>query len=170
MLQGAIDFHNRVRQDLLAIEKAVGIHRWVLRLGCTVLGIILTDCRYLCNFACTSGPSSKQFFSKLASELIENDFDEAGIERTFAHYYNSDYMSMDNAKNAPQLNHTETTIHGHQDISTKRRRMKCAARCGKKTTWECFECIGSSVRSYFCHYCTERKGFEDHTRSIHEHV
>lgn len=51
-----IDRHNRVRQDLLDLEKAIGTHKWVLRLGCTIIGLIAMDSRNLYNFGRSGRP------------------------------------------------------------------------------------------------------------------
>lgn len=135
-IAGAIDSHNRVCQALFDIEKAVGTHRWVIRLGYTILGIILTDCRYLYNVTRKGRRvlPPHVFFGKLASELIENEFEETGIERSFVDYYNSDDVSAYNLKDEPRLERSRKTIQFEQWSSPKLRQKNCGEKCGKKTT------------------------------------
>lgn len=93
---GAIDLHNRVQKDLLDLEKIVDTHRWEMRLGCTVLEIILMDSRYIHKFGCSGRRTLLPYilFAKLRSELVKNQFDSVGIDRTFADHFNEETQEV----------------------------------------------------------------------------
>lgn len=175
---GIIDRHNRVRQDVLDLEKIIGTHNWVFRLATTILGIAITDTRHLYNFGRSGRQRISQhvFFCRLGTELVDNDFDNAGI-----HPHIEDYSSLDtedDENDVPEIGEAIQLVpsppraaglstDGDDRASTRRKQMRCASGCGMKTTWECDKCMTYGCRSYFCSPSTGRTCFGDHLRVRH---
>ena len=81
---GKVDSHNRDRQDTLMLEHKVQTKEWSKRVNFSILAICVVDCwkvwkQITIKFnseVCVE--SQKQFYSRLATELIENNFDRVG--------------------------------------------------------------------------------------------
>lgn len=161
---GAIDRHNRIRQDLLDLEKAVGTHRWELRLACTILGIILTDVRNLYNFGRSGRKTLPPFimFAKLGGELVNNQFDSAGIERTSATYYEEGEDVLDNDIRCEL---TDIMMSVGDGQSPRRVQRRCNV-CGRKTSRECNICKSDHHHLFICCPGTGRLCFETHCRHL----
>jgi hypothetical protein len=149
---GMIDRHNRCRQDDLMLERKLGTMDWSMRVNTSLLGMCIVDAWYAYS-QCTKnrGPNAntgcekqKDFYSFLAEELIDNNYDSVGRRG-----------NRENATDAgPQL----VTVNGlarcgiEAHLSpTKRRRIekgvttnglyqgKCRI-CKKKTVFVCSAC------------------------------
>ena len=133
---GIIDRHNRVRQDGLDLEKMIGTHNWALRLGTTILGMIMTDTRHVYNFGRGGRKTLSPYamFCRLGEELVDNDFDNAGVYRHDVEYYEEDDNNEDVWSAFPELQPTSNrTQSGPEPHSpTRLEQMKCASGCGKK--------------------------------------
>ena len=133
---GIIDRHNRVRQDGLDLEKMIGTHNWALRLGTTILGMIMTDTRHVYNFGRGGRKTLSPYamFCRLGEELVDNDFDNAGVYRHDVEYYEEDDNNEDVWSAFPELQPTSNrTQSGPEPHSpTRLQQMKCASGCGKK--------------------------------------
>lgn len=92
--------HNRVRQDSIDLEKAIGTQNWVFRFASTVIGVILTDCSQLYHFGSSGRQrlSPHSFFSILGTEMIDNDFDMVSICSHFADYAHKEEEERDTGR------------------------------------------------------------------------
>jgi hypothetical protein len=83
-----IDRHNRCQQDNLMLECKLGTMDWSMRVNTSLLGMCIVDAWYAYS-QCTKsrGPSNahsteeekhKDFYSYLAEELIDNNYDSVG--------------------------------------------------------------------------------------------
>ena len=80
----AIDIHNHLRQDGLALERTVGAHEWWFRCLCTILGFIEVDAfKAYCYFNKHANPPKHQdFIENLAIILLSNRYEGAHVEET----------------------------------------------------------------------------------------
>ena len=80
----AIDIHNHLRQDGLALERTVGTHEWWFRCLCTIIGFIEVDAfKAYCYFNRHATPPKHQdFIENLAIILLSNRYDGAPVEET----------------------------------------------------------------------------------------
>lgn len=167
---GMIDRHNRVRQDTVDLEKCARTHKWGFRLGSTILAMIMTDSRIVYNFGHEGRNtlSPRSFYCKLAEELIENDFDERGIYRHIMEYYK---VASDVDNSPPNRPHLQCTVDmeasGTEKSPLKRKQMKCAGGCGRKTIWVCSACSREDGRVYWCHFGEGSKFYEEHILQTH---
>jgi hypothetical protein len=83
---GMIDRHNRCRQDDLMLERKLGTMDWSMRVNTSLLGMCIVDAWYAFS-QCTktrganntnTGEKQKDFYSFLAEELIDNNYDNVG--------------------------------------------------------------------------------------------
>jgi Transposase IS4 len=78
-----IDRHNRQRQDSLDIEKKVQTVRWEKRVNLGLFGMMVVDAYHLYagireGFTCLD---SRGYFTSLAEQLIDNDYDRMTLRR-----------------------------------------------------------------------------------------
>ena len=80
----AIDNHNHLRQDGLALERTVGTHQWWFRCLCTIIGFIEVDAfKAYCYFnRHATPPKHPDFIENLAIMLLSNRYDGATVEET----------------------------------------------------------------------------------------
>lgn len=85
---GMVDRHNRHRQDTLVIERKVGTLDWSMRVNLSIFGMLVVD-TWLAYSQCTgrnggTGKDKKQkdFYTYLAEELVDNQYDIVGGNRT----------------------------------------------------------------------------------------
>ncbi|CAJ1960884.1 unnamed protein product, partial [Cylindrotheca closterium] len=69
---GRVDQHNRHCQDTLQLEQKLKCHSWHIRVGISILGIIITDTWAVYKQATNTTETQKTFHSYLAEELIDN--------------------------------------------------------------------------------------------------
>ena len=78
-----IDRHNRCRQDDLMLERKLGTMDWSMRVNTSLLGMCIVDAWYAYS-QCTKTRGAKteekqqDFYSFLAEELIDNNYDSVG--------------------------------------------------------------------------------------------
>ncbi len=181
---GMIDRHNRCRQDDLMLERKLGTMDWSMRVNTSLLGMCIVDTWYAYS-QCTKandGTDEKQkdFYSFLAEELIDNNYDSVGRR-------NRDGSTPDTTR-APRL----VTVNGlarcgvEAHLSpTKRRRVekgvttnglyqgKCKV-CKKKTVFVCSLCKDANEDGIFhgkeVWLCMNKQGetcFIDHLADKH---
>ena len=78
-----IDQHNRIRQDDLKLEHKLQTLDWSMRVNLSIFGVICVD-TYLVYTRATEQEfmSKEDFFMELATELIDNNYDQpAGVRR-----------------------------------------------------------------------------------------
>lgn len=81
-MAGAIDQHNRIRQDTLNLEKSMEVKDWGFRANCTLLGMILTDTLppYRFGFAGRVLLKPHVFGRNVGIELVDNTIYRVGGE------------------------------------------------------------------------------------------
>jgi hypothetical protein len=84
---GMVDRHNCHRQDTLMIERKVGTLDWSMRVNLSIFGMLVVD-TWLAYSQCTgrnggTGKDKKQkdFYTYLAEELVDNQYDIVGGNR-----------------------------------------------------------------------------------------
>ena len=143
----AIDQHNRHRQDTLQLERKLKCHSWHIRVGISILGIIITDTWQVYKRATRTTETQKIFHSYLAEELIDNRQDtNLRILRS----------PSQNSTNLSTLFGSPTVRSGlgiHLTPTKRKRKCNgqemrqlfqgrgCIEGCGKKTTFQCSACV-----------------------------
>ena len=171
-----VDQHNRHRQDTLQLERKLKCHSWHIRVGISLLGIIITDTWMAYKRATMTTESQKSFHSYLAEELIDNNHDNQHSTRTSPK--NVLIFGSPTARNG----------YGIHLTPTKRRRMSrgkmtrnlyqgrcCIKGCHKKTTFQCSECVDSAAQQenqcdehfYICAPKTNRDCWTKHLNEKH---
>ena len=141
LAQPCIDRHNRYRQFLLAIEKRMVTNSFDFRMGCTLFGILVTNCFFLHRYLNSELADFKEEMSKLSYRVMRNP-----------------HAPDPNAKPSPQTgrgsppgspddhdrDHTLRQISlfdRENNIVKKHHQLRCVV-CGKKTSWYCVGCTG----------------------------
>jgi hypothetical protein len=179
---GMIDRHNRCRQDDLMLERKLGTMDWSMRVNTSLLGMCIVDAWYAYSQCTKTGEANteekqKDFYSFLAEELIDNNYDSVGRRR-----------GVNSPVAGPQL----VTINGlarcgvEAHLSpTKRRRKekglttnglyqgKCRI-CKKKTVFVCSACKDANEDGFFhgkeVWLCMNKRGetcFIEHLSNTH---
>ena len=79
---GMIDRHNRSRQDNLQLERKLGTKEWHRRVNFSILGIIIVDTWLVYKgFFHDAAEPEKDFYDRLAEELIDNAYDSPVTRR-----------------------------------------------------------------------------------------
>ncbi len=191
---GKIDQHNQMRQDDLQLEKKLVTHDWSMRVGLSLIGICIVD-TWLAYKECTGTEErQKEFYSKLAEELIDNNYDGVGGSGSGR----SSAFSTETAETGlgaiaslgvprrrlySEIKSTDTSItlqSGYYTrlTPTKKRQKKnstfrCQGRCGEcglKTIHVCSECLEfcqTSKERFLCHTRSGRRCFNDHCVKEH---
>ena len=141
---GAIDQHNRTRQDTLQLERKIQTKVWHKRVNTTILGIILVD-SFLLHEKCTRrSMTAVEYYRRLIQELIENKFTSSVRMRRS--------MGGDTSVSAVSLASTTGTagrgLHitptkrllEDGDSDKKRYKQSRCRMCGTKTVMVCSEC------------------------------
>ena len=79
----AVDRHNRCRQADLNLEKTLRTHDLAMRVGMSLLGVVIVDA-WLAYSGCIGERLSitqKDFYSALSEELIDNSYDQITARR-----------------------------------------------------------------------------------------
>jgi hypothetical protein len=75
---GMIDWHNRCQQDDQQLEKKLGTLDWSMRVNRSLLGMCIVDTWYAYSQCTSTREKQKIFYSFLAEELIDNNYDSVG--------------------------------------------------------------------------------------------
>jgi hypothetical protein len=142
---GMIDRHNRCRQDDLMLERKLGTMDWSMRVNTSLLGMCIVDAWYAYSQCTNTDEKQNSFYSSLAEELIDNNYDTVGRG---SETRRSTRMMRANGRGRPKV------IQAHL-TPTKRRRIekgvmvkglyqgKCRV-CKKKTIFVCSACSGEN--------------------------
>jgi hypothetical protein len=179
-----IDQHNRDRQDTLMLEKKLKTHDWSIRVNLSILGMIMVDCWKVWSQITVTGPeglskpaeTQKEFYSQLATELIDNTFDYVAPRNNGVAATDNHAELIDRRTNLPR---SGTAIHL---TPTKRKRKKkdgswtqntFQARCHicrSKTIYQCSRCKDESDgidEGWLCHTAKGKRCFLDHLSEKH---
>jgi hypothetical protein len=85
---GMVDRHNHHCQDTLMIERKVGTLDWSMRVNLSIFGMLVVD-TWQAYSQCTGrnggngkDKNQKDFYTYLAEELVDNQYDIVGGNRT----------------------------------------------------------------------------------------
>jgi hypothetical protein len=176
-----IDQHNRHRQDTLMLEHKIRTKDWSLRVNLSLLSMILVDTWKVWSMITLkmSGEpveTQKQFYGRLATELIDNCFDRATDNRRRQQSSPTDCELIDHRTNLPR---SGTSIHL---TPTKRKRKnkdgdftsytfqgRCMV-CKQKTRFQCSRCKDEATdkdEGWLCHTVNGKMCFVEHLREYH---
>jgi Transposase IS4 len=173
-----IDQHNRHRQDTLGLEKVWKTKKWDLRVNMTILGMILVGSWKVYSLMTKGNETQKQFYSHLATELIDNNFD------TVAPAARHQGSLSPESPAATVIRNRRSGVSTHlTPTKRKRKRLdgavtnaayqgKCVI-CRKKTKFMCSECVDDSPSDsgvYLSHTDRERDCFSQHMANVHTNV
>ena len=164
---GSIDKHNRQWQDDLELERCIKVSLWWKRVAISILGMIVVD---TCNFhqACVhpndidSDPNT--FYSSLAEEMIDNTFDEVGLQPWATP--TSNRRTAANVASGSPIPHLTPTREKKRKTdgteSTHTRQGRCLI-CKRKTTYLCNICNDKvqSEGGKLPWYCHEKNGHRE---------
>lgn len=72
-----IDQHNGCRQEMLGLERSWKTHNWHIRCNMTILGVSIVDAWMVYQSATDEKGKQRNFYSSLATQLIDNDWDNS---------------------------------------------------------------------------------------------
>jgi hypothetical protein len=145
----AIDRHNRCRQDDLMLERKIRTHDWSFRVNLSLLGICAVDAWLLYSNGRGDYPhiNQREFYERLAQELIDNSFDSL---RTRERPSDSENVSP-NLPTEREAHLTPTKkkrkVDGRETCFLQQGRCKM---CGSKTTQICSGCITNHDVVWLC--------------------
>ncbi|KAI2501844.1 Transposase IS4 [Fragilaria crotonensis] len=181
---GAINRHNRYRQDDLRIEKKVETKDWSVRVNLSIFAMIVVDTWLVYN-AFKNGTSSaqqqrkclqKEFYSLLAEELIDNSCDNrrTGTRRPRSSPNGTSYQEAciraveSGCARAGVLTHltpVKRLKNAHGEKTSFRYQGRCK-ECQKKTTWQCSDCNDSNKTVFLGATKNGKRCFLDHIAHI----
>jgi hypothetical protein len=166
----AVDRHNRCRQADLKLEQKVKTHDWSYRVNMSLLGICIVDSWLLYSGArgFRSHMTQREFYERLAEELIDNDYEKVSLRRR-----SSDAMAV-----SPYIPKSGRSIHltptkskrSCKGVPTRYAQQGKCQVCKRKTTHICSECIDASIGKvvWLCHTKTLKCCFDEHLEKHHE--
>lgn len=178
---GAIDEHNRHRQEHLNLEKKVKTMTWSNRANHTILGMIIVDAFDLakgCQGITNHLGGSRMFFEDLLTALIDNDMDRRTLRRRREEAVRQEASLC--REDMPEL---DTSRHLTAPTPTKKRKAnnpnhrqqgRCMV-CGKPTshvcrTCQCFKNSSKDKQYWICNkagkVCMGKHLLEMHTECI----
>ena len=152
---GAIDEHNRHRQEHLNIEKKLQVMQWDKRANLSLFGMMCVDAYKLkkgCQGDTSTNGGSRAFFEELASALIDNDYDRRSLRKR-----REAAIAIEAALTGEDLPDVDTTRHLTCPTPTKRRKPNNPAH---RQQGRCMVCKKPS--SHVCRACqTNKPGADD---------
>ncbi|KAI2514170.1 Transposase IS4 [Fragilaria crotonensis] len=174
----AIDKHNRLRQDDLRIEKKVETVNWSTRVNLSIFAMIVVDSWLVYN-AFTQGRAlnQKEFYSVLAEELFDNDYNNRGqpssaARRSFQQEACIKAVESGSPKSGVLAHLTpikrfKNNINGQP--TTFRYQGRCK-ECQTKTTWQCSDCEENGKTVFLCSTKNGKRCFVEHLARNHTHL
>ena len=183
---GKIDQHNRHRQDVLQLERKLETKWWWMRVGLSILGIVLVD-TWLAASQCMDGvefaETQAEFYTWLAEEMIDNTLD------TRARRGGGNDDDHDGSPRAPPLGlmrnndgSPQSGIGVHLTPTKRKRKNQSDGQernqilqgncrdpdCKYKSSHACSACTAKSGKEYWlCHSKTGRECFHKHVLACH---
>jgi hypothetical protein len=154
---GMIDRHNRSRQDTLMLERKLGTTNWSTRVNLSIFGMIVVD-TWLAYSLCTgigraNGREEKQkdFYTALAEELVDNQYDNVGSRRVFVEAnLDSDSPALSRSTGEPR-----SGLYAHLTPTKKRRKNKDGSFSSNRLQGRCLVC--SKKTTYVCSVCKDEE-------------
>jgi Transposase IS4 len=179
-----VDQHNRDRQDTLQIERKLRTHDWSTRVNHSILSMILVDCWKVYskitlqdNGNCVE--TQKEFYSRLATELIDNTYDRTRFRRRRTNM--GDAESPDAEFFHPQTQQPRCGASIHLTPTRRKRKNRqgeftrntfqgrCMI-CRQKTQYQCSFCKDENTETdvgWLCHTKNGKTCFVDHIAEMH---
>jgi hypothetical protein len=178
---GKIDQHNRDRQDTLQFERKIGTKDWSMRVNLGLVAMCIVDSwKVWSKMTQRNGEpieTQKEFYSKLCTELIDNQFDTVGRRSNVARSDSSVAASVliDPETNLPRSGvgiHLTPTSNKRKRLGsdTNHRLQRRCNICGRKTSFQCSQCKDTSSDGncgFLCHTTTGRTCFLAHVDQNH---
>ena len=173
---GAIDRHNRYRQDDLRIEKKIETKDWSVRVNLSIFAMIVVDSWLVYSAFKDGSTKQKDFYSILAEELIDNTYDtRSGARRQRSSPNGTTYQEAcmraveSGCARAGVLTHLTPVkrLKNAKGEKTKFRYQGRCKECQKKTTWQCSDCNDSEKTVYLCATKNGLRCFLDHITRNH---
>jgi hypothetical protein len=168
-----IDEINKQRQSELEMEKYVRTNEFWKRLGCSILSICIVDAMNLhqqCKPVTATDASSREWFSLLAEEMIDNDIDGVGTATR------SSRVSAATPSPTRQVNE-ENTHHVAANLTPCKKKCKRGftvqgkcKECNRKCTTMCRTCTRrhrTEMPFWLCNTNTGRNCWDHHYNEIH---
>lgn len=163
-----IDRHNRVRQCDVDLEKTFKVREWSFRVNTTMLSIIIVDSwlLYKGGMAGRDRMEPHDFFSVLAEELIDNQYDKHGVN----HMENSEIVNEQNGSSYMEevsrvnLMPSRKKRKTNKNASAQRRCKVCSSNL---TSWVCTACSTAESENFICHPRSGRACFSTHLKDHH---
>jgi hypothetical protein len=180
---GAIDKHNRLRQDDLRIEKKIKTKDWSRRVNSSIFSMIVVD-TWLVFSAMrntrTVELNQKEFYSVLAEELIDNMYGSRGRPSSQPRSSPNAMAFQDACMRALQSGGPRAGVLTHLtpvkrlknskgEKTTFRYQGRCK-ECQKKTTWQCSDCGDDGKIIYLCATKNGQRCFLSHLARNHAHL
>jgi hypothetical protein len=187
-----IDQHNRDRQATLGIERKLVTNHWSMRVNLSIFAMIVVDTWRVYSSLTfdhelrnnNAGETQKEFYGRLAAELIDNRYDNIGrTTRQRGGVNDDDNNNEDDFFDSPAIDRDTRNVRAgvgpHVAPTTRRQRDqngnekpyamqgKCRV-CKALTTHECSVCQDEHVPNpWICH--TKKRGmcFAKHLKEKH---
>jgi hypothetical protein len=174
-----IDTHNRDRQDTLGIEEKLVTNDWSLRVNLTILSMIFVDTWRLYSqlsfVGQNSAESQKEFYGRLAAELIDNTYDIVGGGRRSIN--SGTIVGDDTDRQSPpkcgidaHLTPTKLKRKDRDGNCTPYGRQGRCRVCKEKTTYHCSMCREDpdiTDLGWICHTKKGKTCFPTHLAECH---
>jgi Transposase IS4 len=178
---GKVDQHNRDRQDTLGLERKYRVHDWSMRVNHTILAMIFVDTFRAYKLMTIDIEPQKEFYGKLAAELIDNTYDRVGGTRRSMTFEDGTPPALLDGTGRPRSGiaaHLTPTKRFRVTKQGKQLPHKLQGRCiqckARKTTIECSVCKDDSncdKPGWLCSSSTGKGCFVDHLRQMHpDHI
>lgn len=185
---GAIDRHNRFRQDDLRMEKKIETKDWSVRVNLSIFAMIIVDSWLVYN-AFKNAPLEeedqrkclqKEFYSMLAEELIDNNYDHRGqgTRRPRSSPNGTSYQEAcirtveSGCARAGVFTHL-TPVKRLKNAKGEKTSFRYQGRCKEcqnKTTWQCSDCNDNGKTVFLCSTKNGKRCFVDHIARNHAHL
>lgn len=185
-----IDQHNRDRQSTLGIERKLVTNDWSLRVNLSIFAMIVVDTwrvysglTFNYEIGTNQGETQKEFYGRLAAELIDNRFDFVGRASGRGASSSNNNNDDDDVFDSPAIDrntgvarsgvdaHITPTKRRQKDKRGKEKPFALQGRCkicSEKTTYECSVCRDDHVvNAWICHTKKGKLCFPQHISKHH---
>ena len=179
---GKIDMHNRCRQQDLRLERKLKTTDWSQRVNLTLLAMCIVD-SWLCYSQCTkTKETQKEFYTSLAEELIDNNFDNVRHMRRSPRSTPTQFnMCCKQVQLVDQTGAPRAGVNAHLTPTKRKRKNKDGQElsyslqgrckvCKSKTTYVCSQCKDDNpngTEPWLCHSNKGKMCFANHMRDFH---
>lgn len=163
----AIDIHNHIRQDGLALEAIWNTQKWQHRMYACIFGVVETNAFLAYNFFKRQRHelplSHKEFTENLALQLIHNAYSGNNLQTNVAAY--QPMLQQVNSQNDD--GHTLQALSKDDEKNRQRVQRKClvCSRVRKVQTKASYFCKKCGVHAVLCSPQTGRNCFEYHIKN-----